>query len=191
MISEPTLSSGTQVIEFVSELSDQTDRGVAIVAGAVSEDQLERVIHKLIAISTARFVRRLFGRSMFAARLISGLLSVSMTTNCIRDADPEYRDIRNDMSKAHTGCERVITSYSSWTSSVARSSRSFRSSTLGSAKLKNLPDGAAPSQGHVFMHRLCRDHELALLGGKIRHQTRAGRRRAARRRRTPIASFGG
>ena len=38
----------TQVIEFVSELSNQTDRGAAIVAGAVLEDQLERVIHKQI-----------------------------------------------------------------------------------------------------------------------------------------------
>ena len=123
----------TQVIEFVSELSNQTDRGAAIVAGAVLEDQLERVIHKRIVDIDSKIHKGLFGRMRFAAKVDIGL-ALGLYDDKLYRMLTLIRDIRNEF--AHT-MESITFDHPAIVSIVNQ------------AKLENLPDGSRPK--HVFM----------------------------------------
>jgi hypothetical protein len=62
-----------QISGFATELCNQTDRGAAILAVAILEDQLESVIYKRIVDIDSSIRRGLFGRMGFAGKIDTGL----------------------------------------------------------------------------------------------------------------------
>jgi hypothetical protein len=72
-MSEKQPHTWSQILGFISELYNQSDRGAAILAVAILEDQLESVIHKRIVDIDTKIRNNLFGRRSFAAKIDIGL----------------------------------------------------------------------------------------------------------------------
>jgi hypothetical protein len=89
----------TQVQGCLEELEKQTDRGRAVVAGAVLEDQLELVIHKRVVEVDRKIRDRLFRRKSISTNIDLGY-ALGLYDHKIRQMMHLFRDIRNVF--AHT-----------------------------------------------------------------------------------------